>query len=46
MYAPEVVNLIPQLMRHHVERADVQIAAANFLMSLSAQGEMIRGQIL
>ena len=38
IYSPEIVALVPMLMRQHLDQPEVQIAAANFLTSVSAQG--------
>ena len=38
IYTTEIVTLLPPVMRQHLERPEVQIAAANFMKSLAAQG--------
>ena len=38
MYTADIISVIPAAMKFHAERAEVQEAAAQLLMSVAAQG--------
>ena len=38
MYTPDVITVIPAAMKFHAERAEMQEAAAQLLVSVAAQG--------